>query len=116
MAETTRYDPAARRYAEAAFAIAMEIGTQDRWRDDLNSIAELAQHPQASAFLANARVSEADKRALVDRALDVAPLAKNLALLLLQRGRLQLAPQIAADYGGMLDASRGIEHAQVTTA
>ena len=116
MAETAAYSTTAKRYAEAVFEIALDTGTGDAWREDLASIAELAEHPQAEPFLASARVSDADKRRLIEGALEISPMAMNLALLLLQRGRLHLAPLIAAEYNRMLDASRGIEHAIVTTA
>lgn len=117
MAQTARYDVAAKRYAEAVFGIARDSGTEDVWRDDLGTLRELVENPQAAAFLASGRTSEAQKRQLVEAVLRGAqPLALNLARLLLQRGRLGLAPQIAAEYDRMLDVSRGIEHAQVTTA
>src|SRR3712207_4098860 len=113
MAETTAYSTTAKRYAEAVFEIARDTGTGDAWREDLASISELVEYTQAGPYLASARVSDADKRRLVEGALDVSPMAMNLALLLLQRGRLHLAPLIAAEYNRMLDASRGIEHAVV---
>jgi F-type H+-transporting ATPase subunit delta len=116
MAEKGRPDIAARRYAEAVFAIATDHGSHDQWREDLRSLADLVRHPQAGPFLTSFRVSRDEKRRLLERALDVSPLAMNLALLLLQRDRLALAPRIAAAYEQMLDAARGIAHAEVTTA
>lgn len=117
MAETTRYDIAAKRYAEAVYSIARDEGTQDRWQDDLATVAELVENREAAAYMARSRTSEADKRRLVEAVLrGASPLALNLALLLLQRNRLHLAPQIAAEFARMLDAERGIQHAEVTTA
>lgn len=116
MAEKSRPDIVARRYAEAVFAIATDHGTHDQWRDDLRSLAELIRHPQAGPFLTSFRVSREDKHRLLERALDVSPLAMNLALLLLQRDRLALAPRIAAEYELMLDTARGVARAEVTTA
>ena len=117
MAETTAYSTTAKRYAGAVFEIARDTGTGDAWREDLASIVELVEHPQAGPFLTSARVSDADKRRMVEGALqDISPVAMNLALLLLQRSRLHLAPLIAVEYNRMLDASRGIEHAIITTA
>ncbi len=116
MAGQIRPEILARRYAEAVFAIASEHGTQDQWRDDLRSLADLVRHPQAGRFLTSFRVSRDEKRRLLERTLDVAPPARNLALLLLQRDRLALAPRIAAAYEQMLDAARGVAHAEVTTA
>ncbi|MER3419578.1 MAG: F0F1 ATP synthase subunit delta [Chloroflexota bacterium] len=116
MAEQSRPEILARRYAEAVFAIAREHRTEDQWRDDLRSLADLVRHPQAGRFLTSFRVRREEKRRLLERALDVSPLAMNLALLLLQRERLALAPRIAAAYEHMLDAARGVAHAEVTTA
>jgi F-type H+-transporting ATPase subunit delta len=116
MPETSTYGSVARRYAEAVYAIAGDTGTYDQWRADLHSIATLVQIPDVAAFLRSTRPSDADKRTLIQRSLDVAPLAMNLALLLLKRGRLHLAPQIARLYDAMLDRANGIEHARVVTA
>jgi F-type H+-transporting ATPase subunit delta len=117
MAESDGYSSVARRYAEAAFGIASDGGALDQWRGDLASIAELAQHPQAGPYLASGRVSDADKRTLVQRALaDLSPQAMNLALILLQRDRMAVAPQILAEYDRLLDEARGIKRAIVTTA
>lgn len=117
MPQKTGYDIAAKRYAAAVFSMASDSGAQDQWRDDLAAIAELAEHPQAATFLASERASYAEKRRLVETVLrDISPLAMNLAQLLLYRGRLGLAPQIAAEYDRMLDAARGIVRAKVTTA
>ena len=117
MAENTGYSSVARRYAEAAFGIASDSGALDAWRDDLASIAELAQHSQAGQYLASGRISDADKRTLVQRALaDLSSQALNLALILLQRGRMAIAPQILVEYDRLLDEARGIQRAVVTTA
>jgi F-type H+-transporting ATPase subunit delta len=116
MAQTSGYDIAAKRYAEAAFGIASDTATQDQWQDDLASLAELMRNEQAAAYLHNAKVRDEHKQRLLERALDISPLAMNLARLLLQRGRLALAPQISSEYDRMLDAARGIAHARVTTA
>ncbi len=116
MAQSGGFEIAAKRYAEAVAGIARDGGTQDVWRDDLDSLAQLVQDPQAGPFLTSARVDQAEKRRLLDRALVVSPLAMNLALLLLDKGRLAAAPAIAAAYSHMLDAERGIVDADVTTA
>jgi len=116
MAQTAGTSIAARRYAEAAYAIAKDSGTQDQWRDDLASIAQVVEYPQVSGYLADAKVSEDEKARLLQRALDISPLGMNLALLLLERGRLHLAPWILAEFDRMLDEERGVARAVVTTA
>jgi F-type H+-transporting ATPase subunit delta len=46
----------------------------------------------------------------------VSPLALNLAYLLVLKGRLRSAPQIADEYQRLFDDHRGIKHADVATA
>lgn len=117
MPERGRYEIVAKRYAEAVFQIATETGTEDRWRDDLASIAELARYPGVAPFLASGKVSQEEKRRLVETALkDLGPQPLNLARLLLERNRLTLAPEIQAEYDRLLDAARNIKHAEVITA
>ncbi|HEU4760397.1 MAG TPA: F0F1 ATP synthase subunit delta [Dehalococcoidia bacterium] len=110
-------DVAAKRYAEAALLLAREEGKLEAWSDGLAAMAALAGDPQAQRLLESTRVSLADKASLVDQALrGVEPLALNLARLLLRRGRIDLAPQIAEAFQELLDDERGISHAVVTTA
>lgn len=116
MAEQPGTDIGARRYAEAVFGLARESGSFDQWADDLTSIAEVLDTPGVSAFLANDRVSAEEKRRLIDRALDISPLAKNLASMLLQRGRLGSIAAIRDAYQERLDRERGVANVQVTTA
>jgi F-type H+-transporting ATPase subunit delta len=110
-------EPAARRYAEAAFLIASEEGTSEAWSAGLQAAAALFSEPGAARFFANTRVPADKKRELVEKALAGAD--KNvlsLALLLLRRNRESLAPQIAQAYQEILDRQRGISHALVTSA
>lgn len=116
MAQTAGTSIAARRYAEAAYAIARDSGTQNQWREDLASIAQLMEHPQAAGYMDGAKVSEENKGRMLQRALDISPLGMNLAMLLLERGRLTLAPWILAEYDRMLDEERGVARARLTTA
>ncbi len=108
---------AARRYAQAIFAIAMERGSFDRWLDDIESIAALMADPAANALLTRSNVPFDEKTKLVERALNGAdPLALNLAKLLVRKRRTPLTPFIAKALREMIDAERGIAHAQVRTA
>jgi F-type H+-transporting ATPase subunit delta len=108
---------AARRYAEAAFQIAREQGTEERWLEGLSLMAAVFSDPEVVRVMQEARISTADKTGLAERALEgVDPLALNLARLLVHRGRTALAPQIAEAFREVVDAERGIAHAVVTTA
>ena len=105
-------EPAARRYAEAAYLIAREDGTAEAW------LAGLARWPRSSAtlrprgFFANSRVPPDRSAQLVEKALAGADQnVLNLALLLLRRRRTSLGPQIAQAYQEILDREKGISHA-----
>jgi F-type H+-transporting ATPase subunit delta len=108
---------AARRYAEAAFQIAREQGTEDRWSEGLSLMAAVFSDTEIAAIMQEARVPTADKMSLAERALEgVDPLVLNLARLLVHRGRTALSPQISEALQELVDAERGIAHAVVTTA
>jgi F-type H+-transporting ATPase subunit delta len=108
---------AAKRYTEAVFDIARERGTFDQWQRDLDMLAALTSDPQASTVLASPKVSEADKLSLVTEQLRGGqPEALNLARLLLLRGRLGIAPEMADQFRELALAELGIVVADVTTA
>jgi len=108
---------AARRYGEAAFQIARDGGTEERWSEGLSLMAAIFSDAEIAAVMQEARISTADKTGLAEKALKgVDPLVLNLARLLAHRGRTALAPQIAEAFQELLDAERGIAHALVTTA
>jgi F-type H+-transporting ATPase subunit delta len=110
-------EPAARRYAEAAYLIAREKGAEDAWRDGLRAVAALFSDPAAQAFFANSRIPPEQKQQLVEKAVASAEqYVRNLALLLLSRRRTQLGPQISVAFEEILDAAKGVSHAYVTSA
>jgi F-type H+-transporting ATPase subunit delta len=110
-------DVAAKRYAEAAHLIAREDGKEDAWAQGLAAMSALYGDPEAQAFFQNSATPPEQKRELVEKSLaGVEPPVLNMALLLLRRGRATLGPQIAEAYQELLDESRGIHHATVTTA
>ena len=108
---------AARRYGEAAFQIARDGGTEERWSEGLSLMAAVFSDSEIAALMQEARISTADKMGLAEKALaGVDPLVLNLARLLVHRGRTALASQIAEAFQELVDAERGIAHALVTTA
>ena len=108
---------AARRYGEAAFQIARDSGTEERWSEGLSLMAAVFSDSEIAALMQEARISSADKMGLAEKALvGVDPLVLNLARLLVHRGRTALASQIAEAFQELADAERGIAHALVTTA
>lgn len=108
---------AAKRYAEAVFGIAREHDTFDQWLRDLQSVAGVFGDEQAFGLLGNARVPESAKTDLLRRTLaGVSPEAMNFARLLVQRGRVGLAPGVVTYFREMVDNFRNVAHADVTTA
>jgi F-type H+-transporting ATPase subunit delta len=110
-------EPAARRYAEAAYLIASEAKKEDAWRTGLQSIAALFGNPDAERVFTSSSTSAENKRQLVEKSLDgLDPEILDLARLLLHRGRTILGPQISQAYEEILDRANAISHATVTSA
>lgn len=107
---------AGKRYAQAAFAIAKEQGTIAQWRADLADIATVLVRSGAAGLLANGRTPVDQRLALVQRMLDIQPLAMNLAKLLITKNRTAEAEAVAEAFNHMADENAGIEHAAITTA
>ena len=108
---------AARRYAEAIFELGEESGGLQQWKDDLDVLANVAGDGGALGVLENIRTPMEDRVALLDRALEgMSPLARNLAKMLVQRGRFALVPQIARAFEEMLDERNNVVRAEVVTA
>ncbi|MFQ5826916.1 MAG: ATP synthase F1 subunit delta, partial [Dehalococcoidia bacterium] len=106
-----------KRYAQAVFQMALDSSELDGWRSDLRRIAQTITDPQLQGILASPRIRFEEKASLLAQSLEgVSPLALNLASLLVVRGHLGIAEGIADEYDRLLDAERGIEQAEVTTA
>ena len=106
-----------KRYAQAAFELALERNESESWQKGLKKIADLATNEELMALLQNPRLPFAVKRSLLQKGLgEINPLGFNLALLLTSKGRLKLANDISRQYNELLDFHRGIEHAEVIAA
>lgn len=113
-----RRSSTARRYAEAAFEVAMRDGTLERWRAELDQAADLAGDRRATTILANPSIP-IDKRSAVLEELLADRVSKpvlNLLQLLLRRGRMEELPRVAAEFRRLDDERQGIVHATVTAA
>ncbi len=107
----------ARRYSQAVFEIALERKELDKWQSDLGKIAGLSEDTAFITLLENPKVRFEDKAKLIaERLGDISPLALNLVYLLVTRGKLNIAGDIADEYQRLLDSHRGIEQAEVITA
>ena len=110
-------DPAATRYAQAAFELARDRGELDVWERDLRSLAAALDVPDTLPFLSSPQIPPEAKEEFLRRVLgEPAPLVWNLVRLLSSKERLALLPQIVERFQELLDDERGIAHAQVLTA
>jgi len=106
-----------KRYAQAAFELAMERNELESWQVSLRKITELSTDEAFTALVENPKLPfEVKKSLLEERLSDANPLALNLACLLVSKGRLGIAGDVLQEYDHLLDAHRGIEHAEVVTA
>ena len=107
----------ARRYAQAVFEIARDAKSFDAWDRDLSILNAVMMEPVTRGFLESPKNSEADKRALLEKALEHAqPEAQRLSGLLLERRRLSAVPDIFEHFQSLLLKEKGIVIADVTTA
>ncbi len=106
-----------KRYAQAAFELALERGELEIWREDLSKAAEIPSDTKLMALLENPRLPfHAKKNLLEERLGEVSPLVLNLACLLMSRGKLKIIGNVVEQYDRLLDAHKGIEHADIVTA
>ena len=105
-------------YAQVVFQIARDNKTIDAWQVDLATLAKLATEKQLVQVLKNPRFPAEAKRKVLEEALTGASIqAVNLATLLVSQGRFETtAPLLLKEYGKLVDASRGIVEAEITTA
>jgi F-type H+-transporting ATPase subunit delta len=109
---------AARRYAEAAFEIGRADRTLDAWERDMATIGGTMKHPELRRLLQHPAIPFAEKervlRAVMGRG--VAPVAVNLVLLMVRRGRPGAVEPMIARFSELLRRERGVALAQVRTA
>jgi F-type H+-transporting ATPase subunit delta len=109
---------AARRYAEAAFQVALADDQLDRWKEDLATAAEILGRPDVAPTVDNPAVPLAKRQEIVRQLLDTRITAQALLLvsLLVERGRVNALPKLSEDYNRLLNAHRGVVEATVTSA
>jgi len=108
----------ARPYAEAAFGFADAGGTLAKWAQALDTIARLAAHPDMHAAIGNPRLT--DKQlyglfaSLCGDALDKE--MQNFVHVLIENGRLTLAPEILGLFLQLKNEREGLVDAVVESA
>jgi F-type H+-transporting ATPase subunit delta len=111
------YSSAARRYAQAVFELAQAENREDQWDEELGILAQVFGDASAQNWLPNPSIPAHEKETLIQRALaSTSEECRNLARLLVSKGRPGLAGAIHEAYKSLLDDARGIAHAVVTTA
>jgi len=106
-----------KRYARAAFELALEKNELEVWQEGLKKMADLATDQGLMALLQDPRIPFDAKKSLLQKALGkIHPLAFNLAVLLVSKGSLFRSGDIFQQYNNLLDVHRGVERARVTTA
>jgi F-type H+-transporting ATPase subunit delta len=108
----------ARRYAEAAFEIADRDGTLEQWLTELELAATALAEPDVARLLANPALPIAVRADAIQRALGgtLSDKARNLVLLLLRRGRIDLLPSVAREFRALFEKRQGIVRATVISA
>jgi F-type H+-transporting ATPase subunit delta len=108
----------ARRYAEAAFEIAREQGSVDRWLEDLRVVAEYFGDHRLAFILSEPNITFDRKQQVVKDLLagKVQQDALGLALLLVERGLVELAKRILVEYERLFNDYHNQVVAEVTTA
>ncbi|MGH2478287.1 MAG: ATP synthase F1 subunit delta [Ktedonobacteraceae bacterium] len=108
----------ARRYAEAMFGLALKQNTLDRTLEDVQGLARLFSKHTLAYLLREPKVPAQRKETVLREALSarVLPTSLNLALLIVQRGLVDLMPNIAKELERMALDHKNQAVAEVTTA
>jgi len=106
-----------KRYAQAAFELALEKDDLENWQVDLRKLTRIATDMRLMSLLENPKLPFNTKKTLLEERLrKVTPLVLNLACLLMSRGKLKIIGNVSRQYDQLLDVHHGIEHAEVATA
>jgi F-type H+-transporting ATPase subunit delta len=113
-----RRETAARRYAEAAFEVALRDDSVAAWRADLETAAEVASDERVRHLLANPAVPLETRTEMAEKILgkDIHRPVLNLMGLMIRRGRVDELPKVAAEFRRLDNARQGITLATATSA
>ena len=112
----------ARRYAKALFTVGSKLGQPEleTYGKQVAALAEaLAGAPEAMRFFRNPVFSVEEKKKVLKQIADklgITGSVVNFAYLLADKNRLESIPEIAADFGAMLDEKNGIISGKLVTA
>jgi F-type H+-transporting ATPase subunit delta len=112
-----RRDSAPRRYADAAFEIALRDKAVETWRRDLDAAAEISTNDELEKALANPAFPLDQRIAVAERVFaSLSAPVRNLVLLLVRRNRIEQLPRVAAEFRRLDDRRNGLTHAIATSA
>ena len=113
-----RSTTAARRYAEAAFEIALRDGTVEAWRRELDQAAEVLDDPTIAEAVHNPAVATALREEAIAKGLgsSVSANVLNLIRFMVRRGRIEELPRVAEEFRRLDDERNGVTHAIATSA
>jgi F-type H+-transporting ATPase subunit delta len=108
----------ARPYAEAAFRLADESGALAKWSEMLAGLALVADDARVQAAVADPNRSDAQAAGLFISILagKLSGEAENFLRVLAQNGRLELLPEIRAQFEALKNEREGVLEAQVHSA
>jgi F-type H+-transporting ATPase subunit delta len=108
----------ARRYAEAAFEIAVRDDSLEAWRTALAVADERLAAPGAMRLLSNPAIPASARIEVLGRLLgdDVTGAPRNLVALLVRRGRIESLPAVRSQFSRLHHRHEGILEATVTSA
>jgi F-type H+-transporting ATPase subunit delta len=108
----------AKRYARAVFDLASDAGAVDAVQGDLTTVANAMSDPVVGAFMTDPNVRESQKLAAMESLFSRVDqsLVRNLAKMLIQRQRIDAAPEILEVFRDLALEARGVAIADVTTA
>lgn len=106
-----------KRYAQAAFKIALERNELESWQKGLEKIANLNKEEEFMAILQDPRIPFEVKKSILQKQLgEINPLVFQLGLLLIEKGLLRIGHNVLQNFNKFLDAYNGVERAEVITA
>jgi F-type H+-transporting ATPase subunit delta len=108
----------ARPYAEAAFKLADEAGALAKWSEMLGALALVAADERMRAAAADPNLGEAQVAGLFISILSgrLTGDAENFVRVLAQNGRLELLPEIRAQFEALKNEREGVLEAEVHSA
>ena len=107
----------ARPYAEALYRLAA-TGDTDTWARRLNELATVAAHPEMQRVMGNPKLTQDQIYAIFATVIggSLAPQEENLVRTLLKNDRLEVLPEIAAQFHALKNDSDGTADAHIFSA